>query len=461
MSKRRVLAAILAVASLATHQLRAQDDTGGKADKPKKGQSLEQRIDEIDQRSLILQRLWENKQDDDAAKVKDGAKVTANGKDGFSFKSNDGAFALRIGGYLQVDSRNYVRDRQYRGADTFLIRRARLDLRGTVFQVADFRLVPSFDSGVGGIQEGYLDLKFLQGLAVRGGKFKSPIGLERLQSSADILFVETGLATNLTPNYDTGSGLWGDLLGNRISYNFSLVNGSPDNTTLDADNNKSKEGAGRVFFTPFGNDWNLLKGIGFGVGGSYGHEDGTSAATTFKTVGQLTAFSYGAAVQARGRHIRIDPQAYWYIGAFGVQGEYIRSSQDLINATTIAASKIVRRISLEAWQVQASYVLGGTPSYKSVTPKHNFDPTHGTWGALELAARWNVFVAEGEAFNQGFVAGATTARRINSAGIGFNWHLAKGLKLQNDYDLSDFKGRTTNTFRLTERFLSTRLQVAF
>ena len=47
--------------------------------------------------------------------------------------------------------------------------------------------------------------------------------------------------------------------------------------------------------------------------------------------------------------------------------------------------ELQRTFNNESWFAQASYVLTGEQnSYKSVTPRHNFDPKEGTWGAFEL-----------------------------------------------------------------------------
>jgi hypothetical protein len=47
------------------------------------------------------------------------------------------------------------------------------------------------------IFDAYWDGKFVPQFTVRAGKFKPPIGLERLQSATDIAFAERGLPTNL------------------------------------------------------------------------------------------------------------------------------------------------------------------------------------------------------------------------------------------------------------------------
>ena len=50
----------------------------------------------------------------------------------------------------------------------------------------------------------------------RFGKYKSPIGLERLESTADLNLIETGFATALTPNYDLGASIHNSYFDNPL-----------------------------------------------------------------------------------------------------------------------------------------------------------------------------------------------------------------------------------------------------
>ena len=50
----------------------------------------------------------------------------------------------------------------------------------------------------------------------RFGKFKPPVGLERLVSDSDMLFVERALPTDLVPNRDVGVQVYGENLRRRF-----------------------------------------------------------------------------------------------------------------------------------------------------------------------------------------------------------------------------------------------------
>jgi phosphate-selective porin OprO and OprP len=173
--------------------------------------SLQARVNELDQQVRVLQRLRELAADSTAAAAKDKVSATASGKDGFSIKSADGKFAVRLKGLLQTDGRFFLSDSAFPVTNTFFIRRARPILEATVGKYLEFRVQPDFGQGTTVLFDAYTDVKIAPAFAVRVGKFKPPVDLERLQSASDIVFAERALATNLAPNRDVGLQLSGDL----------------------------------------------------------------------------------------------------------------------------------------------------------------------------------------------------------------------------------------------------------
>src|SRR6267143_1743388 len=188
------------------------------------------------------------------AQASDEAKSSAGvsaGKDGFSVTSADGAYQLRLKGLVQEDGRFFDQDREKPASDTFLLRRVRPILEATVAKIFDFRIMPDFGGGQTVLFDAYLEARFSPAAKLRAGKFKPPVGLERLQSASDTLFVERALPTSLVPNRDVGVQLSGDLFGSRLSYAIGAFNGAVDGGNGDADVNDGKEAAARVFVTPF------------------------------------------------------------------------------------------------------------------------------------------------------------------------------------------------------------------
>ena len=115
--------------------------------------SVEQRLQELEQEIQTLkQQLAAAKVATTApAKAPETAIVKA-GADGFIVQSVDSNFKLRVGGYAQADGRLYLNDRPAKGSagngtDTFLLRRVRPIIEGTVWRDFDFRIVSDFGNG--------------------------------------------------------------------------------------------------------------------------------------------------------------------------------------------------------------------------------------------------------------------------------------------------------------------------
>ncbi|MFY9269867.1 MAG: porin, partial [Candidatus Manganitrophaceae bacterium] len=302
--------------------------------------TLQERFDALDQKVRILERNAELDKEGAAARATDASSVSAGGKDGlFTLQSADKSFKLRVGGYLQADGRFFLNDENPARSNTFLLRRVRPVLEGTVFKYYDFRIMPDFGGGTATLQDAYVRLSYWPQARLQFGKFKSPVGLERLQSGTALLFVERGLPTNLVPNRDVGAQLDGDLGSGAFTYAIGVFNGVTDGGSADTEpsSNDGKDVAARIFAHPFkATEVESLQGLGVGIAGSFGHQQGTQAAPnlpTYRTPAQQTLFSYAGAVAATGTTpavpavtadgtlTRLSPQAYYYRGPFGMLGE--------------------------------------------------------------------------------------------------------------------------------------------
>lgn len=407
----------------------------------------------LDQRVKILERLHELDQEAAAAKAKDAPVVTASSKDGFTLKSPDGSYRLKIGGYSQGDGRFWLGDTLKARTNTFLLRRVRPILEGTVGKYVDFRIMTDFGGGAVSVQDAYLNLNYRPGLKVQVGKFKPPVGLERLQSGAANLFVERGLPTGLVPNRDLGLQVQGDLSGGLLSYAVGVFNGVVDGGSGDSDVDDSKDLAARIFAQPFKQGTSLLQGLSLGVAGSWGKSSG--ALPTYKTPGQVTFFSYTDTTVAKGSRVRIAPQFTYYTGPLGLLGEYVLSKQEVTRKTDTAT------LQHRAWQLAASYLLSGDQAtYKGVTPKKAFDPSKGQWGALELAARFHQLAVDKDAYPL-FASARKSANSATAWALGVNWYLHRNTKLNLDYEQTQFKGGAATGDRDAEKILFNRFQVSF
>jgi phosphate-selective porin OprO and OprP len=386
----------------------------------------------------------------------DQAVVTAS-RDGFSIQAEDGSFRIKVGGYAQADGRFYAADASRDGVDTFVLRRVRPMVSGTVGRYFDFTIMPDFGLGTAVVQDAFLDARFHPAFRLRAGKFKGPVGLERLQSGAALTFAERGLPTDIVPNREVGVQVHGEIEGGLVSYQVGLFDGAVDGASLDMDLNDGKDLEGRLFVQPFRNSKTPgLSGVGLGLAATRGNQLG--ALPTYRTVGQLSFFAYAPAAIADGNRTRLAPQGAYQYGPFRALGEWVRSRQ------AVRRSASDRRVfTNRAWQGLASFVLSGeAPVAGVVTPKKPFDPTKGAWGALEVAARYGALDVDHGIFEAGYADPARSARRARGWGLGVNWYLTRNVKYVVDYDHTRFSGGgPAGTDRETENALFFRAQVSF
>lgn len=440
-------------------------------------QALIKRVNELEQQVKALQRNREVDKEvaDDKAKQ---TPTVSLGLNGLQVQSADSNFTMIAHGYAQGDYRTYFG--QKTTPDTFLLRRVRPIVEGSVWQDINYRLMLDLGSGnvngstannVAILDDAYVNAHYLDQFQFQVGKYKSPIGLERLQSTADLFFVETGFATQLTPNYDIGAEIHNDYFNQPIGYAIGIFDGAADNSSQDADADQGKDLAGRLFTQPFVNrQGNPLQHLGFGAGASIGtHTAGPI--TTYKTPGQQTIYTYTNVVPT-GNNYRLDPQAYYFWGPFGLMGEWVLSSQKF--TTTKAGMPPAERFNNTAWQVQASwFITGEENSFKStslqhVMPRHNFGlGSDSGWGAWELVARVQQLSLDQNSFNRyGANRSAVTgsAQKATSWGVGVNWYLNANLKLNLDYESTTFSGYTPTpgtTSSHPEHVILSRVQFSF
>src|SRR6478736_43923 len=324
--------------------------------------ALIQRLQELEQKVKIMERKDELDKEAGAEKTK-AAPTVSIGANGLVATSADTNFVFALHGLLQVDSRTFVDDGGIQGNDSFLIRRARPIFSGTVFRDFDFMFVPDFGGSTVQIFDAYLNYRYQPWLQARLGKFKPPVGLEYLQSDQYTSFNERALPTALTPGRDVGYQIWGDINGGVLSYAAGIFNGLGDGrNSSNTDFDDNKEFAGRIFAQPFKkSDADALRGLGIGVGGSWG--DYSSASATglpngngYVTDGQQQFFAYNGTTVADGEHWRLAPQGYYYFGPLSLLGEYNVSAQNVRQTGPPFQAALLRHT---GWQVAAGWVLTG------------------------------------------------------------------------------------------------------
>jgi phosphate-selective porin OprO/OprP len=399
---------------------------------------------------------------------------------GFVIRSAQGD-ALSLGGYIQADGRAFVGyGRDAAGVNQILLRRVRPDFQGTLRNHFDFRLMPDFTGGKLTLYDAYMDVRYVPFAKVRVGKFKPPVGLERLQSGTAIHFVERAFPTGLVPTRDVGAMLFGEVNG-LVSYGLGIFDGAVDGTLNEGDLSNNKEGAARLFVTPFTRvDLPCLKGLGVGASFTWGAPRGSAASPElpgFVSPAQASIFKYNSAVLgtlpdptkadpantvvADGDHVRWDVQGSYYYGPAGIHSEYARSTQRVRKGGAAVHPRNW------AFEVTGSvFLTGEKASYGAVAPSHPFDPFAGQWGAVELVGRFHELRIDDVLFTDKVFADPTkSVRGANAWGIGVNWYLDRAVRLMVDFDRTRFFGGAVSggreIDRTPEKIILARLQTVF
>ena len=408
------------------------------------------------------------------------------GPDGFTLQSADGEDVIHIRGNLSLDYRRFEDSYTPSTADGFLVRKARPTLEGTLAGMFDFRLMPDFAQGKTVLQDAWVAARIEKWLAFQIGKFKSPVGLERLQLEEFSRFIEASLTSDLLPYRDIGLEVRGDIAQGLLSYQLGVFGGAPDGQSTDS-NSTPDFGlsggrfvwSGRLFARPFQrSEWRALNALGIGIAATYVNASGTTttASTTsllanYKTTGQQALLSYRGnsavdfnnATIADGIERRLVPQAYYYIGRFGLLAEYVQARQQVFRQLSATSSRSAT-LDNRAWQVQGYlFLTGEQETYdRPVVPRRSI--TQGGIGAWEIVARYHDLRFDEAAFVGGagsFANPATAVRHARAIGVGINWYLVRNVRIQLDFEQTRFEGGAANGNRPDERVLTSQFMLEF
>jgi len=426
-----------------------------------------------------------------------GAGQIAGFDDGFFIRTADGSNYLRIGSDMEADFRAFPDQNDGKDVDSFLIRRARINLDGILDKYYDFRLMVDFSQkqntttlqAVEIIQDAYMNVHYWDAFQFEAGKYKQPIGFEQLIQDRYTPFIERSMFDQLLPGRDVGVMAHGEMLfSNRLDWAVSFANGEFQN--LDFDTNDSKDLTYRLEVRPFNGSWfvNGLNRLQFCIEGTVGieHENlsktaanatvasgvtGTGGFTlsTPATIPWLTfnnnsttTISQGVAATgdaiADGLRTRVAPSVSYFYGSLGMAAQgYFQQQPYQVSAATVAQNLIIN-IPTTGFDAFGTYVLTGEPkvNYSSaINPFHPVDPYNffrGGWGAWEIGARVSRLEYGDQIFEVFNFGGNTQKTRElvqmanpigNSDGateltLGVNWYWTRFFKIQFNYEHSWF-----------------------
>jgi phosphate-selective porin OprO/OprP len=488
-----ILAATTAVPRL-SHGAETASSPG--ADSSSSVDSLRQLRQELEQEQARIHALEQRLEADEAARAAAASAASSQavnpntlygsfGTTGFTLQNADGSDVIHFRGNASVDGRYFSDSYTPASADTWLIRRLRPTLEGTLDENFDFRLMPDFGQGKTILQDAWADVRIEPWLVFQAGKFKAPVGLERLQLEQFARFIEVSLPSDLLPYRDLGAKVGGVIDRGVLTYDVGVFDGTLDGGSTDGNSVPDMDATGkftweaRLFSEPFLQSnvvW--LQQLGLGVAETYVNDNGVATTTTtsllasYKTPGQQSMFSYRAdtatgfnnATIAQGIERRVVPQFYYYFGSWNLLGEYVGEDQQ-VRRNLSATGARTATLHNSGWEIQGAWFLTGeNEAYASATPKRNFDFGHGGPGAWELIARIHEIHFDQQAFTDGtssFASPTSSPTAAHAIGTGVNWYLNPNYKLQLDYEVTRYDGGAVVGNRPDERVLTLQTALIF
>ncbi len=387
-------------------------------------------------------QLLEHVRMDAAQQSEEQKSVRTLYDEGFTMVGEDDT--LKIGAWMQTDFRTFFKG--HPNNTQFLVRRARIDLKGSLDKLFGFRLMGEFEGDHGtnaaNLKEGYVEYNQFPSFRIRVGQFKEPWGLENMYGDLWLDFLERPAVENfIRPEQDLGLMFFGKLFGKRLEYGVGLFNGSGTNVE---EVNDDKDVAGRIALTPFAasdNTW--MKHLTFGGSATYGKQaatlDGTgpttAVGTRYLTFVNPTA---GNDVTLNSYRSRFGGDLEWIVGPFSLKGEYAYTRfRDLTFAGAVRAWR------LHGVHGQITYVVTGENKSNQgpVVPLHPFNPKEGHWGAVELAGRFELGRSDHGLIDAGFATGTDD---LWAATGGVNWYLNRHVRWSTNYIYTKFNEPIAN-----------------
>jgi len=308
------------------------------------------------------------------------------------FETADGAYSFKVGGFAQVDAFASQDDRKDH-PDGTNIRRARLNVSGTIANDWKYKLENDFAGNASTITDAFVEYVGFDPVTLTVGQFKEPFGLDTLTSDLFTTFNERGLTNVFSP--DRRIGIMASTYGKTAPIgSWSAAAGwfgSGTSSTSSTDD-EAQDVTARVTWAPIAEKTQALH---FAVAGSHRVPDasGDSYSLSSRPENQLSSSSGDFAV-ATGTISGVESinllglEAAGVYGPFSLQGEYTKA---YVNRHTGVDQQF------SGYYGEASYFITGesrnysakTGRFERVSPKWNFKPSEGNWGAVQVAARYS------------------------------------------------------------------------
>jgi phosphate-selective porin len=384
-----------------------------------------------------------------------GTGLQASFNDGFRIQDDEGNFDMHLGGRVILHYRDvfglphsftngpgtppaYLARTQ---PDTFYVNSIYLITEGTIYKDWGYRVTVELSTTTAGptarSETTYLEWKRYQEFSVRAGNFKAPMSIDTISSPLFLDEVERSVLAMFVPNFEMGAMVHGSFADSFFTYQAAVTNGRSylaGQGRARNDDDGAKEVVGRVTLAPFvGDQGGPLRNLRLGLSGSVGSANSVPMQSNFSFASTELAVTWmipNTGSFLDGRRTRTAAELSWFYGpaSFRMEGLY-RSDE-----VTRPAAGVDERLLIKAWYAQAGCILTGEDKTLDarIRPAHNFDPSAGYYGALELVSR----VACGSAERATLLDLATDltnqTNRMGSVTVGMNWWPVPNIRVSLD-----------------------------
>jgi phosphate-selective porin OprO and OprP len=462
----------------------------------------------------------------DGEKAGNAKKSKVSEKTGsFTMESGDGKNTMSLTGRMQFDLRTVdnnaggtteanLTDRDTASmGDNFEVRRARIGVKGKVFEHYDYEVIGNaVGSNTNILDVAYINLSKYKEVQPRLGLFKQPFNLEDYgTSSNNIDFMERSYVNQINPGKKPGVMIHG-VLPKGFTYAASVYQqnafgeldahttgkgfaGRLTSNVAELAGFNTKESVMHLGVAGFDSEYGVSatpSSSGYTSAGTYSAVITTNASVvSFRSAGRGLANAYraqiGGSLVSGGNassttSSNVNQSAYGLEmalaqGPFKVQGEY--SNLDFDSSTAGTSNTIKGKV--ETYYVEAMYMLTGenyadwykNGAWSGIKPKNNFDIETGKGkGAWEVGFRFDRFevtdVAKaGSSRTQGTVnSGTDFGGGAETYTAGLKWQLTPNMRMLANYSHTKFDTPftavdTSLTKISKEDLLMLRTQISF
>ena len=347
------------------------------------------------------------------------------------------SFEVGLSGRLHADY-NYENPNDYVERDSGAeqnaatgteIRRARIGVEGTFGDDLGFMLESDFADNEVGIKDAFLVYSGVDPLEFTLGQQKQAISMELQESSNDIMFTERSLVNSLTgPLFDRAIGA--NLKGSGHDWS-AQIGAYGDTIEPNGDREQATEGYGastRLTWAPINSEDYVIH-LGSFAGLRESAEDNGvldgSPRYSYETTHMSNArFLNTGTIENFDRVYMGGLEFAAMAGPYSIQSEYVVTQTD--------RSQGLSDLNYDAGYVQLGWTLtgesrvyrGSDGEFKGLRPDEPFDLKAGTYGAVELAGRFDY-----ADLNDADVQGGEGTR----ATAALNWYLNRHVRLMADY----------------------------